>query len=233
MGGSRYGGVLLKAVFLLALAAPLLGLAAAFATRVGLIDWRLGYEQLTLIWGWRLAWVSAGAALATLLLSIGDVKRRGLYALAAVLAAGATLYLHMAHRQALAAHPPVHEAASDWGEPLSFSRVIDSQRARTGAAPLAASHASVCDQALSARTQVAPEVGAAALEAAGFTVVGTSPFRIEGTREGFWFGFTQDAVLRIRPGRTDVRVAGREGRADGGEACRLAGQISERLRAAE
>lgn len=233
MSRSKYGGVLLKAVFLIALAAPLLGFGAAFATRVGLIEWRLGYEQLTLIWGWRLAWVSAGAALATLLLSIGDVKRRGLYALVAVLAAGATLYLHMAHRQTLAAHPPVHEAASDWDEPLGFSRVIGSQRARAGAAPLATSHAAVCDQALVARTQVAPEVGEAALEAAGFTVVGTSPFRIEGTRDSFWFGFTHDAVLRIRPGRTDMRVSGREDRPDGGEACRLAGQISERLRAAE
>jgi len=233
MGGSRYGGVWLAAAFLIALAAPLLWFMAAFGTRVGLIDWRLGYEQLTLIWGWRLAWVSAGAALATVLLAMADVKGRGLYALVAVLAAGATLSLHVTHRQALAAHPPVHEAASDWTEPLSFSGLIRGQRDRAGAAPLAARHADACDQALSARTQVAPAVGAAALEAAGFTVVGTSPFRIEGTREGFWFGFTHDAVLRIRPGRTDLRVSGREGRPDGGEACRLAGRISERLRAAE
>ncbi|MEH6663252.1 MAG: DUF1499 domain-containing protein [Brevundimonas sp.] len=233
MGGSRYGGGLLKAAFLLALAAPLLGFAAAFGTRVGLIDWRLGYEQLTLVWGWRLAWVSAGAALATLLLAIGDVKRRGLYALAAVLAAGATLYLHMAHRQALAAHPPVHEAASDWDEPPGFSSLIRGQRARAGAAPLATRQAPLCDEARPALTQAAPETAEAALEAAGFTVVGTSPFRVEGTREGAWFGFSQDAVLRIRPGRTDVRVSGREARPDGGEACRLAGQISEHLRAAE
>ncbi|MFN3814614.1 DUF1499 domain-containing protein [Brevundimonas sp.] len=231
MGGSRHGGVWLTAALLIALAAPVLGFAAAFGTRVGLIDWRLGYEQLTLVWGWRLAWVSAGAALATVLLSIGDVKRRGLYALVAVLAAGVTLYLHMTHRQALAAHPPVHEAASDWDEPLSFSGVIRGQRDRSGAAPLAASHADTCDQAVFAPTQVAPQAGAAALEATGFTVVGTSPFRIEGRRESFWFGFTHDAVLRIRPGRTDLRVSGREARPDGGEACRLAGEISARLRA--
>jgi hypothetical protein len=233
MSRSRHGGVWLTAAFLIALAAPLLWFVAAFGTRVGLIDWRLGYEQLTLVWGWRLAWVSAGAALATVLLAMGEVKRRGLYALVAVLAAGVTLFLHIAHRQALAAHPPVHEAASDWGEPLSFSGVIGAQRDRAGAAPLAVGSVAACDQALSARTQVAPEVGEAALEAAGFTVVGTSPFRIEGTRQGFWFGFSHDAVLRIRPGRTDVRVSGREGRPDGGEACRLAGQISEHLRAAE
>ena len=232
MSGSRHGGVWLTAALLIALAAPLLWFAAAFGTRVGLIDWRLGYEQLTLVWGWRLAWVSAGAALAPGLLAMGDVKRRGVYALAAVLAAGPTLYLHIAHRQTLAAHPPVHEAASDWDEPLSFSGVIRSPRERAGAAPLATRVAAACDQALPVRTQAAPEVGEAALEAAGFTVVGTSPFRIEGTREGFWFGFTHDAVLRIRPGRTDVRVSGREDRPDGGEACRLAGRISEHLRAA-
>lgn len=233
MGGSRYGGVWLKAAFLAALAAPLLGFAAAFATRVGLIDWRLGYEQLTLIWGWRLAWVSAGAAVATVLLSIADFRRRGPYAMVAVLAAGAALYLHMTHRQALAAHPPVHEAASDWNEPLGFSSLVAGQRARAGAAPPATAHAATCEAALSAATQVAPETGAAALRAAGFTVVGSAPFRVEGVREGFWFGFTYDAVLRIRPGRTDVRVSGREARPDGGEACRLAGLISEHLRAAE
>lgn len=233
MSGSRQGLIWLRTVFLIALAGAVFGLAIAFATRVGLIDWRLGYEQLTMVWGWRLAWVSAGAALATVLLSIGALKSRWPYALVAVLAAGGALYLHMAHRQAVAAHPPVHEAASDWGEPLGFSGVIRSQRQRAGAAPLAASHAAACPEALPAQTQVAPEVGEAALEAAGFTVVGTSPFRIEGTREGFWFGFTQDAVLRIRPGRTDVRVSGREARPDGGEACRLAGAISESLRAAE
>src|SRR5690606_26368010 len=150
MNGSRQGVIWLRAVFLIALAGPLFGLAVAFATRVGVIDWRLGYEQLTMIWGWRLAWVSAGAALATVLLSIGALKRRWLYALVAVLAAGGALYLHMAHRQALAAHPPVHEAASDWDEPLGFSGVIRSQRQRAGAAPLASSHADACPEALSA-----------------------------------------------------------------------------------
>lgn len=231
MGGSSWTGLLLKAGLALALAAPLLAFGAAFGTRVGVIDWRLGYEQLTLAWSWRLAWVGAGAALMVLVLAVGDLKRRWIVALAAVLAAAATLGLHLTHRQALAAHPPAHEAASDWDDPLRFSGLIQGQRARAGAAPLASAHAQTCEAAVAAPTQVAPETGAEALRAAGFTVVGTAPFRVEGTREGFWFGFTHDAVLRIRPGRTDVRVSGREARPDGGEACRLAGIISERLRA--
>ena len=230
MRGSSSTGLVLRAGLLLALAAPLLVIAAGFATRVGLIDWRVGYETLTLTWGWRLAWVSAGAALVVLILALGNLKGRWLAALVAVSAAGTTLGLHMAHRQALAAHPPVHEAASDWDEPLSFSGLIRNERARDGAAALATAFTGRAEAAAAAPTQVTPEAGAEALRAAGFTVVGTAPFRVEGTREGFWFGFTYDAVLRIRPGRTDLRISGREARPDGGEACRLAGIIADHLR---
>ena len=70
---------------------------------------------------------------------------------------------------------------------------------------------------------------AAALEAAGFTVRGAAPFRADGAREGFWFGLTYDAAIRIRPGRTDVRVAQREGVKVGDEACRLARAITSGL----
>ncbi|MCY1311757.1 hypothetical protein D9M70_621040 [compost metagenome] len=54
---------------------------------------------------------------------------------------------------------------------------------------------------------------------------GAAPFRADGSKEGFWFGLTYDAAIRIRPGRTDVRVAQREGVPVGDEACRLARAI--------
>ena len=59
--------------------------------------------------------------------------------------------------------------------------------------------------------------------------VGFGVGRADGTRQGFWFGFTYDATIRIRPGRTDVRVAAREGRPDGEEACRLTKLIISKL----
>lgn len=216
---------------ILALAGPVLAFAAGFAVRVGLIDWRLGYEQLILVWGWRAAWVGiAGAALAAVA-AAPDLRRRWLAALVAILAAGATLGAHMAHRQALAAHPPVHEAASDWDEPLTFSGLIRDQRRASGAAPLAGAQARTCPEAAPVPRQVHPQEAARALQEAGFTVVGTAPFRVEGVRQTFWLGFSQDVVLRIRPGRTDVRVSGREARTDAGLACRLAGRVVQALSA--
>ncbi|MNY64682.1 hypothetical protein D3C86_2018270 [compost metagenome] len=59
---------------------------------------------------------------------------------------------------------------------------------------------------------------------------GAAPFRADGAREGFWFGLTYDAAIRIRPGRTDVRVAQREGVRVGDESCRLARAITDGLK---
>ena len=66
---------------------------------------------------------------------------------------------------------------------------------------------------------------------AGFDVLGSGVGRADGVRTGFWFGFQYDAVVRIRPGRTDVRVTAREDRPDGGEACRLAQAILAEIQA--
>jgi hypothetical protein len=78
--------------------------------------------------------------------------------------------------------------------------------------------------------QIAPTAAIYALEQAGFTLRGAGVGRADGSREGFWFGFDHDAVIRIRPGRTDIRVAARDHRAHGGEACRMATAISEAMR---
>ena len=67
----------------------------------------------------------------------------------------------------------------------------------------------------------------------GFPVVRATTFEVEGVHEGAWFGFAHDAVVRIRPGRTDIRVAARDRtRPDGGAACRLAGKLADALEAA-
>ena len=83
-------------------------------------------------------------------------------------------------------------------------------------------------------TQVAPASAVWALQEAGFSVQGrVNVGRAAGSHRGFWFGTVHDAVIRIRPGRTDVRVAARDDRAHGGEACRLATRISTALRGGE
>src|SRR5690606_2126175 len=92
-----------------------------------------------------------------------------------------------------------------------------------------ASHAQAGAGLEPASTQVAPETAAWALEKAGFTVFGTSPFRVDGRQQSAWFGVTHDVTVRIRPGRTDVRVAGRDSLKIGDEACRLAKAVVAQL----
>ena len=60
---------------------------------------------------------------------------------------------------------------------------------------------------------------------------GAATFEVEGVHEGAWFGFPYDAVVRIRPGRTDVRVVARDPRPDGGATCRLTAKIVANLEA--
>jgi hypothetical protein len=82
-----------------------------------------------------------------------------------------------------------------------------------------------CPVAHSIPTQVVAQQAVSALVDAGFPVVRAATFEVEGVHEGAWFGFAYDAVIRIRPGRTDIRVAARDSRPDGGATCRLMGKI--------
>ncbi len=74
-------------------------------------------------------------------------------------------------------------------------------------------------------TQVAPGVVAYALDKAGFDVPSAGVGGASGRMYSFWYTRTYDAVVRVRPGRTDVRVTARDFRHDRGEACRLAKRI--------
>ena len=149
----------------------------------------------------------------------------------AALIVNAAIYLWVAHeRNALVANPPISQASSDWADRPSFSSEVMAQRRGAGAQPLLTrGDADWCPGLATVPRQAAPEEARAALEAANRQVLGVSPFRAEGQTSSFWYGFDQDVVIRIRPGATDVLVAGREDRADGGAACRTALAVADAL----
>ncbi|GLS00950.1 hypothetical protein GCM10007859_09600 [Brevundimonas denitrificans] len=217
-----------QALALLALAAPVLVLVAALGTRVGAWPVEIGYDLLTLGAGWFLAFVGAAAALGALVLSFGNFRKLGLPAIAAVLVAGATLGGFIWQKARLAAGP-VENVSTDLTEVPGFG---DLGEERGGQGPGPAVGAEACPGALPVMRQIAPTAAIYALEQAGFTLRGAGVARADGSQEGFWFGFDHDAVIRIRPGRTDIRVAARDHRPHGGEACRMATAISETLRSA-
>ena len=212
----------------LSIAAPVLVLVAALGTRVGAWPVDIGYDLLTMQAGWWLAFAGAAAAIGALLLSFGNFRRLGPLAIAALLVAGATLGGFIWQKARLSAGP-VENVSTDLAEVPGFGDLGDE---RGGQGPSPAVGAEACPGALPVMRQIAPTAAIYALEQAGFTLRGAGVARADGSQEGFWFGVDHDAVIRIRPGRTDIRVAARDHRPHGGEACRMATAISETLRAA-
>lgn len=215
-----------KALATLAIAAPLVVLLAAVGVRSGLLTAAIGYDLLTLKVAWWLSFAGAAAAVLAVLLGLKSLRRSWPVMLAAVVIGAATLGGFVWHKSRLA-NGAGENVTTDLAEVPGFGSV----RPDTGGGPAVGVEA--CPGALPAMTQVAPETAAWALQESGFTLRGTGVARADGTREGVWFGFPFDAVIRIRPGRTDIRVAARDGRPHGGEACRLATNISERLRSGQ
>lgn len=221
---ARTAEIRLRWLTLAAFAAPILVLVAVFGTRFGLWNAGFGLEVLTLKVGRILAFVGLAAALITVFVAMKDMKRRGLYAAVSLVVAGAAVTLFAVQGQRFAV-PAANDVTTDAAEPPAFSRAVLAMRGGQGEA----TSSIACPDLVAVPRQVAPETAAAALEAAGFTVRGAAPFRADGSSEGFWFGLTYDAAIRIRPGRTDVRVAQREGVKVGDEACRLARAIASGL----
>lgn len=217
-----------QALAVLAAAAPMLVLAAALGTRVGAWPAEIGFDLLTMQAGWILSFVGGAAALIALVLSLRDFRRLGGVAVMAVLVSGATLGGFIWQKARIAAGP-VENVSTDLTEVPGFGDLGDERRGR---GPGNAVGVESCPGALPVMRQIAPATAIYALEEAGFTLRGAGVARADGSREGFWFGFDHDAVVRIRPGRTDIRVAARDHRSHGGEACRMATAISETLRAA-
>lgn len=210
-----------------AVAAPLLVLIAAIGVRANLWSLEVGYDLLTLRIAWWLSFAGVASALIALVLAFGDFGRRGLIALVAVGLAAGTLGLFVWHMNRNADRP-VENVSTDLVEVPGFG---DLAASRGGAGPGAAVGPEACPGAVMVPRQVSPAEATAALEQAGFAVRGAGVGRAEGTREGFWFGFDLDAVIRIRPGQTDIHVAARDARPHGGEACAAATTISRALMA--
>ncbi len=210
---------------LLVLAAPLLVFVAAMGTRFGGWSFETGHDLLAMRVGVALA---AVGVIAAVVLLVSAFRRRAPFWLAAfgLLVSVATVGLYAVQTSRAAAAPPT-DVSTDLTEIPGFG-TLDSQRGERG--PLRTVGVEACPGALPAMTQVPPEFAVYALQQAGFSQQGrVNVGRAAGTHTGFWFGSVHDAVIRIRPGRTDVRVAARHGRNDG-EACRLATRISATLR---
>ena len=219
------GGGLATLLTALTLLAPVLVAVAAFGTRTGLWGISTGSDLLTRQIAFGLSFLGVVAALLLLGLAL---RRRGLlpYAAVAILAAGSTLGGFLSHG-ARTGSGPVEDVSTDLAEIPGFGPLNDRRR---GPGPGTTVGVEACPGAVSIPTQALPEGVVYVLQNAGFAVERAGVAAVYGTRRGFWFGVRHDVAVRIRPGRTDFRVAARDDRPHGGEACRLVKDISAALR---
>jgi hypothetical protein len=217
-----------RTLLVVACATPVLLLATALGTRTGLLSPELGYDLLARKALFGLAVVGVVAGLAAVILSLRSRSGRLAAAISSAVAA-ATLggYLWQGPRVDRSVGEDI---STDLREIPGFS-VLSQERARAPA--LETIGVEACPGALPAMTQSLPESVVYELQARGFSVRRAGVTAVYGSHRGFWFGFTHDVAVRIRPGRTDIRVAARDGRPHGNEACRLIGEISAALRVGE
>ena len=199
--------------------APVLVVAAVAAALFGGVDRAVTYDLLTWTVARILAWAGLAAALVVVILALRDLPRRGVLAGVALVLGGATtaVFLFQEHRLA---QPTPRDVSTHAGEPPAFSRLARWHPDASGVVG-----ADACPAARSIPTQVLAQQATSALVDAGFPIVRATTFEMEGVHEGAWFAFPYDAVVRIRPGRTDIRVAARDPRPDGGATCRLMEKI--------
>jgi uncharacterized protein (DUF1499 family) len=224
-------------------------LAAALGTKFGLMPWTLGFGQMTLVWGqWLMIGTAAFAAIAFLLALTAPPRRLWLQALVALLIPTLGLGYGVYVERRAKDIPPIHDISTDVLDPPAFSQGVIDARASVPsvegldllsahvpegprAGPWAGMRVTEVQQAAYPEIESIPtglSAGAAfdhALELARaqgwrFGVVDRDGGRIEATSSTFWFGFTDDIVIRIRPdgtgARIDMRSVSRVGSADHG-----------------
>lgn len=209
-----------------ACAAPVLVLVSALCTRIGIWDAALGYDLLTRRVAFGLSFLGLVAAGAAMVLAW---RRKAGWPIAGAALLIAVLTLAgFGWRNAQLGRDTVEDVSTDLVEIPGFGPLA---AARGTAAPDRTVGVGACPGAVSVPTQSVPEAVVYVLQHEGVTVRRAGVTGVYGSREGFWFGFTDDVAVRIRPRRTDIRVAARDGRPHGGAACRLASRIAERLQA--
>lgn len=219
--------------------ALLLAIVAAVLLGLGPIGWRTG------LWHYRVAFTTlfpwaaycgiAAAVLALVALIfgrwVGGSRRLATCILAFVIGA-AIAYVPWRYAQMRGSVPPIHDITTDPQNPPQFRAVLPS-RDRERANPVTYEGAAVSDQQRRSYPDIAPlslaldprKAFARVLDAAtgmGWTIVASDATerRIEASERSFWFGFTDDVVIRIAASdagsRVDVRSVSRVGRSDFG-----------------
>jgi hypothetical protein len=226
----RWGKILALCGLYAALLAALAALAAGFGSRGGLWHFRIGFAILT--WA---AWGGLVAAVISLFGAITAVKERqfrsgGLALFGLVI--GVIIFAVPFSWQATArAVPAIHDITTDIDNPPLFVAILPLRKdapnpAWYGGSEVAfqqrTAYPDIRTGILNVRPEEAFNRALATARTLGWKVVDAVPAegRIEAFDTTFWFGFTDDIVIRITPAGNrslvDIRSVSRVGRSDVG-----------------
>jgi fatty-acyl-CoA synthase len=248
--GRRKGLGFAPVAFVISLFAPLTYGVAMLATRSGYISYDLGFNTIALTYVPKIATVAMILSGLSLLISVFKApKTYGPWALAAVIVSGSVLAGYYAYELRLKANPPIHEVATDWERPVTFSSKLITARGPSAhpvedspyvgrnvayewaGQSLAAINAQTCPMASSIPGR--PKDAAAVvriLRKEGYVVFGQSDWRVEAIWEDPWWGNRSDLVVRLDPDKTDIRSVSREEAVDLGGNCKRVTALITRLK---
>jgi uncharacterized protein (DUF1499 family) len=229
--------------FVLALLAVLAAACSGFGYQMGLWQFRTGFLILRFAFFGALA----AAALSLLGLLIGRFRKGALVpGIAGLVIALAFAYVPWQWKQTLDRHPYIHDISTDTDNPPEFVAAV--RLRKEGDHPVTYDGPEVATQQKEAYPDLAPlitsapadrvfEAAKATLLAMGLTLSDEdrAAGRIEATQKSFWYGFTDDVVVRIAQSpegtRVDVRSKSRVGRSDLGQNAKRIRVFLTRLRA--
>lgn len=241
--GGRWARILAGCGFYGALLAAAAAMAAGFGSRGGLWHFRTGFAILT--WA---AWGGLAAAVVALCGGLATLPTRQLrsagLALFGVVVGMIIFTVPFSWRATAKAVPPIHDISTDLANPPSFVAILPLRRdapnpAEYGGSEVALQQRGAYPDIKTVRLNVrAEEAFSRALATArdlGWEVVAAVPNegRIEASDTTFWFGFTDDIIIRITPAADhsliDVRSVSRVGRSDVGTNARRIRAFTQKI----
>jgi fatty-acyl-CoA synthase len=230
-------------IALLIAALPILSIVVgAVATKTGLLDWKLGFGLLTFRGPPMIAMLSVATGVIGLVVALmAGIKDLWLRAAAPLVVTLVVMGGFMGLRSVATSVPPIHDVATDWSEPLTFSEAVMAARGAESNLvlpdPLAPDKSRVADVNAKACPEAKPAVLAeapaaaydkvkAALLSVGLTVMTDDPAtgRIEAVATSRLYGFKDDVVARVLAKdagtQVDLRSVSRVGMSDLGANCK-------------
>lgn len=214
----------------IALLSALVTVLAPVGYRLGLWHFRTGFTVLH--WGAGIAAVSLPAAVGALILSARKrLWRCSAVSLAALILGAVIMSVPLRWKRTAAAVPPIHDITTDVMKPPPFVAILPLRQDAPNPPEYGGTDIAMAQQAAypDIRTMLlnvpADQAFAQVRETVdrlGWKLVAAVPEegRIEATDTTFWFGFTDDIVIRVTPAGhrslVDIRSVSRVGRSDAG-----------------